>query len=95
MKQFFYQSIDQTDPEVADVLRRETLRQVNQIELIASENIVSQAVMDALGAKITNKTVEGYPGHRFHGGSKIVDEVEQLAREHKPKLIVVGASALA
>ncbi len=79
MDQFFYKSIEQTDPEVADVLHRETRRQINQIELIASENIVSQAVMDALGAKITNKTVEGYPGRRFHGGSKIVDEVEQLA----------------
>ena len=79
MDQFFYKSIEQTDPEVADVLHRETQRQINQIELIASENIVSQAVMDALGAKITNKTVEGYPGRRFHGGSKIVDEVEQLA----------------
>lgn len=79
MDQFFYKSIEQTDPEVADVLHRETQRQITQIELIASENIVSQAVMDALGAKITNKTVEGYPGRRFHGGSKIVDEVEQLA----------------
>jgi glycine hydroxymethyltransferase len=76
---FFYESIEQTDPEVADMLYRESKRQINQIELIASENIVSQAVLDALGSKITNKTVEGYPGRRFHGGAKIVDEVEQLA----------------
>ena len=67
------------DRLVADILYREAKRQVEQIELIASENIVSQAVMDALGGHITNKTVEGYPGKRFHGGAKIVDEVEQLA----------------
>jgi glycine hydroxymethyltransferase len=90
MDQFFYKSIVQTDPEVADVLHRETQRQINQIELIASENIVSQAVMDALGDKITNKTVEGYPGCRFHGGSKIVDEVEQLAIDRASALF--GAS---
>lgn len=80
MKQeFFNQPIQQSDPLVADILSREAQRQIDQIELIASENIVSQAVMDALGGHITNKTVEGYPGKRYHGGSKIVDEVEQLA----------------
>jgi glycine hydroxymethyltransferase len=80
MKQeFFNQPIQQSDPLVADILSREAQRQVDQIELIASENIVSQAVMDALGGHITNKTVEGYPGKRYHGGAKIVDEVEQLA----------------
>ncbi|MFT5195115.1 MAG: glycine hydroxymethyltransferase [Candidatus Promineifilaceae bacterium] len=80
MKQeFFNQPIQQSDPLVADILSREAQRQIDQIELIASENIVSQAVMDALGGHITNKTVEGYPGKRYHGGAKIVDEVEQLA----------------
>lgn len=79
MNYFFRKSIEQTDPQAADILQREAQRQVNQIELIASENIVSQAVLNALGSKITNKTVEGYPGRRFHGGAKIVDEVEQLA----------------
>ena len=83
---FFYQSIEQSDPAVADILHRETKRQIDQIELIASENIVSQAVLDALGGKITNKTVEGYPGRRFHGGAKIVDEVEQLAIDRACKL---------
>ena len=78
-KLFFNQPIEQSDPLVADILKREAHRQVDQIELIASENIVSQAVMDALGGHITNKTVEGYPGNRYHGGAKIVDEVEQLA----------------
>ena len=77
--QFFNQPVRQADPLVADILHREAQRQVDQIELIASENIVSQAVMDALGGHITNKTVEGYPGNRYHGGAKIVDEVEQLA----------------
>lgn len=86
MNPFFYKSIEQTDPVVADMLHREAKRQINQIELIASENIVSQAVLDALGGKITNKTVEGYPGRRFHGGAKIVDEVEQLAIERACEL---------
>jgi glycine hydroxymethyltransferase len=79
MNSFFQESIQQADPQVADILQREARRQSGQIELIASENIVSRAVLDALGSKITNKTVEGYPGRRFHGGAKIVDEVEQLA----------------
>ncbi|MEM7345124.1 MAG: serine hydroxymethyltransferase [Chloroflexota bacterium] len=87
---FFLHSIQQTDPAIADILHREAKRQIDQIELIASENIVSQAVMDALGDKITNKTVEGYPGNRFHGGAKIVDEVEQLAIDRACELF--GAS---
>ena len=78
-QQFFNQSLRLSDPKVADILSREARRQVDQIELIASENIVSQAVLDALGGHITNKTVEGYPGKRYHGGAKVVDEVEQLA----------------
>ena len=78
-QQFFNQPLTSSDPLVADILRREARRQIDQIELIASENIVSQAVMEALGGHITNKTVEGYPGNRYHGGARIVDEVEQLA----------------
>jgi glycine hydroxymethyltransferase len=79
MDQSFHRPVGKGDPVVADILRREAQRQHDQIELIASENIVSQPVLDALGSKITNKTVEGYPGSRFHGGARIVDEVEQLA----------------
>ncbi len=79
MHNFFSDPLTTSDPAVADILQREAQRQVDQIELIASENIVSQGVMDALGGHITNKTVEGYPGKRFHGGAKVVDEVEQLA----------------
>ncbi len=87
---FFNQPIQQSDPAVADILQREAKRQIDQIELIASENIVSQAVMDALGAKITNKTVEGYVGNRFHGGAKIIDEVEQLALDRACELYGAG-----
>lgn len=86
MHNLFQESIQQTDPQAADILRREAQRQGNQIELIASENIVSRAVLEALGSKITNKTVEGYPGRRFHGGAKIVDEVEQLAIDRANEL---------
>ena len=77
-----------TDPQLADILQREAARQRDQIELIASENIVSRAVLDALGSKITNKTVEGYPGRRFHGGAAIVDEVEQLEKRLQQKSVV-------
>lgn len=68
-----------TDPLVAAALANEKSRQQTQIELIASENIVSKAVLEALGHEMTNKTLEGYPGHRFHGGGQFVDVVEQAA----------------
>jgi len=68
-----------SDPEVAEVLDCEKRRQLDQIELIASENIVSSSVREALGHEITNKTLEGYPGKRFHGGGRYVDVLEQLA----------------
>ncbi|MEM7334248.1 MAG: serine hydroxymethyltransferase [Chloroflexota bacterium] len=87
---FFNDNLTQTDPLVADILTREAQRQIDQIELIASENIVSQAVMDALGGYITNKTVEGYPGKRYHGGAKVVDEVEQLAIDRACELFGAG-----
>jgi glycine hydroxymethyltransferase len=64
---------------LAEILRQEELRQASQIELIASENIVSRAVLEALGAAITNKTVEGYPGARYHGGAAEIDRAEQAA----------------
>ena len=75
-----------TDPLVAAALADENLRQQSQIELIASENIVSRAVLEALGHEITNKTLEGYPGHRFHGGGQFVDTVEQAAIDRAKKL---------
>ena len=75
----FSNSVLATDPLVAEALVCEKKRQQDQIELIASENIVSQAVLEVLGHEITNKTLEGYPGNRFHGGGQFVDVVEQAA----------------
>src|SRR6185503_11945925 len=68
-----------TDPEVADAIRNETRRQGAQLELIASENFVSEAVLEALGTVLTNKYAEGYPGKRYYGGCEFVDVVETLA----------------
>jgi glycine hydroxymethyltransferase len=79
MSDFFHSHIADADPLIATALAGELLRQQTQIELIASENIVSQAVLDALGHPMTNKTLEGYPGNRFHGGGEFVDIVEQAA----------------
>lgn len=74
-------AIDAIDPEIADLLREETRRQALSIELIASENFVSEAVMEAVGSALTNKYAEGYPGRRYYGGCEIVDPVEDLARD--------------
>ena len=71
--------LSETDPLIAAALADEKARQQDQIELIASENIVSQGVLEALGHEMTNKTLEGYPGNRFHGGGQFVDVVEQAA----------------
>jgi glycine hydroxymethyltransferase len=67
------------DPEVLDAIRRETERQKHNLELIASENIVSEAVLEAQGSVLTNKYAEGYPGNRYYGGCEFVDVVEELA----------------
>lgn len=74
------------DNEIADLIVAETNRQNNKIELIASENFVSKAVMAAMGSTLTNKYAEGYPGKRYYGGCEIVDQVEDLARERAKKL---------
>ena len=79
MTDHFTSALARTDPTIAAALGQELTRQQNQIELIASENIVSRAVLDALGHEMTNKTLEGYPGARFHGGGQNVDIVEQAA----------------
>ncbi len=76
---FFATSLTRADPEVAGAIQAETLRQHEEIELIASENIVSQAVLDALGSPLTNKYAEGYPGRRYYGGCEHVDVAEALA----------------
>ena len=74
------------DPEVAAACGRELKRQRDNIELIASENVVSEAVLAAAGSVLTNKYAEGYPGHRYYGGCMYVDEVEEIARERAKKL---------
>jgi glycine hydroxymethyltransferase len=82
----FRTAIADADPVMHDILSRERARQTAQLELIASENIVSRAVLQTLGGAITNKTVEGYPGNRYHGGAKVVDEAETLAIERAKEL---------
>ncbi len=72
--------IEQTDPEIAEALKLELDRQQNNVELIASENFVSPAVLAAAGTHLTNKYAEGYPAHRYYGGCKYVDIAEELAR---------------
>ena len=72
-------SLQDTDPQVAGLIARETARQEQGLELIASENFVSPAVLEALGTSLTNKYAEGYPGRRYYGGCEVVDEIEQLA----------------
>ncbi len=74
------------DPEIARVLRLETERQASKLELIASENFVSDAVMEAMGSPLTNKYAEGYPGKRYYGGCEFVDIGEDLARERAKQL---------
>ena len=78
--------IRKTDSEIADLIESEVARQNSHIELIASENWVSKAVMAAIGSPLTNKYAEGYPGKRFYGGCGCVDEVEKLAIERAKKL---------
>ena len=83
---FFSATLSESDPEVAGAVSREFRRQQDEIELIASENIVSRAVLEAAGSVLTNKYAEGYPGHRYYGGCQHVDEVETLAIERAKRL---------
>lgn len=80
------EDIRKVDPEIADTIVSEFDRQNSHIELIASENWVSPAVMSAMGSILTNKYAEGYPGRRYYGGCECVDQVEELARERAKKL---------
>ncbi len=81
-----FDEIRTTDPEIADVIKAEMERQNSHIELIASENWVSKAVMAAMGSPLTNKYAEGYPGKRYYGGCQCVDVAEDLARERAKEL---------
>ena len=78
--------VERYDPELGAAMQRELGRQRQNIELIASENIVSPAVMAAMGSVLTNKYAEGYPGHRYYGGCQYVDQVEQIAIDRACKL---------
>jgi glycine hydroxymethyltransferase len=83
---FFSAPLDRTDPEIAAVLRSELVRQRDEIELIASENYVSRAVLEAAGSVLTNKYAEGYPGKRYYGGCHEVDVAEELAISRAKRL---------
>src|SRR5690606_24833925 len=83
---FFSSALSGRDAELSSIIKRELARQQNQIELIASENIVSRAVLEAQGSVLTNKYAEGYPGKRYYGGCEVVDEAETLAIERAKKL---------
>ena len=83
---YSWEEINQTDPEIAQCITNEVARQNSHIELIASENWVSKAVMAAMGSPLTNKYAEGYPGKRYYGGCECVDDVERLAVERAKEL---------
>src|SRR5690349_17147698 len=79
-------TLDEIDPDLYAVIQRENRRQEQHIELIASENYASPAVMAAQGSQLTNKYAEGYPGRRYYGGCEYVDEAEQLALDRVKQL---------
>ncbi|MGL5615495.1 MAG: serine hydroxymethyltransferase [Sarcina sp.] len=81
-----FENLSKVDSEIENLINKELERQQNSIELIASENFTSKAVMEAMGSILTNKYAEGYPNKRYYGGCQIVDEVEDLARERAKKL---------
>jgi len=83
---FFSATLEESDPELAGMVGREFKRQQDEIELIASENIVSRAVLETVGTVLTNKYAEGYPGNRYYGGCQYVDEAETLAIERAKQL---------
>ena len=83
---FFSEELAARDPDIFGWVGRELDRQQGQIELIASENIVSRAVLEAQGSVLTNKYAEGYPGRRYYGGCEFVDEIETIAINRAKKL---------
>src|SRR6202795_1326086 len=87
---FFTAPLTEADPDIAAAIRGELGRQRHEIELIASENIVSRAVLEARGSVLTNKYAEGYPGNRYYGGCEWVDVVETLAIDRAKKLFGAG-----
>ena len=81
-----FENIKREDKEIYDLIEKELDRQRKGIELIASENVVSEAVMEAMGSYLTNKYAEGYPGKRYYGGCHVVDEIEQIAIDRAKQL---------
>src|SRR5436190_7750135 len=80
------QSLESADPLIAELIKKEEARQEHNLELIASENIASLAVRQAMMSVLTDKYAEGYPGNRYYGGCEVVDEVENLARDRVKEL---------
>ena len=87
---FFSRGLAETDPAIADAVGKELGRQQHEIELIASENIVSKAVLEAQGSVLTNKYAEGYPGRRYYGGCELVEIAENLAIDRVKHLFDCG-----
>ena len=87
---FFTKELASADPAIAEAIEKELFRQRHEIELIASENIASKAVIEAQGSIMTNKYAEGYPGRRYYGGCQYVDIAEELAIERITKLFDCG-----
>jgi len=83
---FNYKNLSEQDPEIMKVIRNEIKRQSEEMELIASENYASKAVLETMATVLTNKYSEGYPGHRYYGGNQNIDEAETLAQERAKKL---------
>ena len=81
-----YKNLEEQDEEMMEAINNETQRQKEEIEMIASENYVSKAILEAMGTVLTNKYSEGYPGHRYYGGNQIIDDVETIAIERAKKL---------
>ena len=81
-----FRALNRTDPDIADLIRNEFKRQSETLELIASENLTSPSILEALGTLLTNKYAEGYPGRRYYGGCEVMDEIEQLAQERARRL---------
>src|SRR5919199_1402511 len=81
-----FRALDDADPEVAELIRREYERQSRTLELIPSENLASPAILEALGTLLTNKYAEGYPGRRYYGGCEVMDEIESLAIDRAKEL---------
>ena len=86
VKKMNFENIKKEDKEIYDLIEKELHRQQKGIELIASENIVSKAVMEAMGSYLTNKYAEGYPGKRYYSGCYVVDEIEQIAIDRAKEL---------